>query len=426
LVQMLRRGEGGPKAPAEAARWLKSGIARNRKPDLILTLADMIAAGEGVAKDPARAAALRQRASGEPAKKNATAPEPADGYIAPPPTVLVLNSVIEPGSAPELSYAGLPATGQNWLAVSTPEMAGKAYYFRKLLDPGSTQGAITGPELPAGTYQARLFLNWPDGGYDIVDRAPIEVVRNAKGTIRQRQIMVEIATLLEGQDVPQLVAKLAAARNGGPDDVRVLAEALIARATEYSAAAAKMDDPRPYAAGLVLGGYALELMPEDGVIARSVAVLYLMAPIETGLNFEAARLLENATLLAPTDRLTRRLWIEALMSLGRYDAATSELGGMWPPRDGEARLIGLASDLYLAANRPKDGLALLGRGISRQFEDAANLARVALSFRAGQTKKMRGYITALGNATTPYFAAIGKNMAGQSTAQPGAPMKPKE
>jgi len=426
LVGMLRRGEGGPKAPAEAARWLKSGITHNGKPDMILTLANMIAQGEGVAKDPARAAALRRRASGDPAIKKAAAPEPADGYIAPPPTVLVLNSVIEPGHAPELSYAGLPATGQNWLAVSTPDMAGKAYYFLKMLDPGSTEGAITGPKLPAGRYQARLFLNWPEGGYDIVDRAPIEVVHNANGTIRQRQIMVELATLLEGQDVPQLAAKLSAAREGGPDEVRVLAEALIARATEYSAAAAEMGDPRPYAAGLVLGRYALELMPKDGVIARSVAVFYLMAPIETGLNFEAARLLENASHLAPADRLTHRLWIEALMSLGRYDAATSELGVMWPPRDSEVRLIGLASDLYLAANRPKDGLALLSKGIPVQLGDATNLARIALSLKAGQTEKMRGYITALSKAANPYFAAIGKNMAGRFAAQPDAPIKPQE
>jgi hypothetical protein len=362
--------------------------------------------------------ALRRRAANPTAGTGAMAQAPRDppevlpevSYEPPLPTVLVPVSVIEPGRAPELAYAGLPVKGRHWLALSAPGLAGKDYYFLKMLPPGQGDGVITGPDLPAGNCEARLFLNWPDGGFSIVDTAPLKVVAGAAETMRKRQIMVELDSLLSGQDLPDLTDKLAVARTGGAAEIRGLAQALIVRATEYAAVSAEMADPEPYATALIFARIALELMPDDAAFVRSAGVLHLMAASETGLIFAAERLVGRAVEIDPADRLSCRLWIEALMGLAIYDAATQELKGMWPPLADEQRLIGLASDLYLVADRPADGLKLLDRDLPAALDDAANLARIALSFSAGQTGKTEKYFQALAASTDPYFAAIARNM----------------
>ncbi|NOX73145.1 MAG: hypothetical protein GXP03_05850 [Alphaproteobacteria bacterium] len=431
LVGMLRRGDGGAKDPKEAIRWLHLGIARKPDAKKYEVLASMYANGEGVEKNEVTAAQYREKARlllQPSAVTRLVKPEndpPQTSYEAPAPTVLVPNSVIAPNTAPQIEFAGLPPQGQHWLAVSAPGLAGKQYYFLEMLVPGQTDGVITGPDLPVGKYEARLFLNWPEGEYRIVDTAEIEVLADYDLTLRRRQILAELATLLSVIDAPELKAKLETAQSGEKANVAVLANALLVRASEFAVVSAELSEVAPLEAALELVRYAVELMPEDPETIRAAGIFYLRTPPEAGLIYDAESLLEYAVSLDAGDRLARTSWLEALAQLSRYDAAEKQLLTLWPPQPGEGRLVGLVGDLYLARGDAKRGLQMLEAPLPDGLADAANLARATLQFALGQKAEAVQLVQALSQSADPYYAAIGRNMTPPKTAPgPAAPLRP--
>ena len=73
-----------------------------------------------------------------------------------------------------VSLSGLPGNAQDWLTVvktgSPADKYGQWYYTK-----GVRQGSWTFKGLPTGTYEVRVYLNWPKGGYNIVARQTFRV-----------------------------------------------------------------------------------------------------------------------------------------------------------------------------------------------------------------------------------------------------------
>jgi len=91
------------------------------------------------------------------------------------PTIQPTRNSFAPGSAVQVQFSGLPAIGQDWVAISRRGDGPKKYYDLIILTGKPTEGTLSFKPLPAGDYEVRLYTNWPDGGYDIVARAAVRV-----------------------------------------------------------------------------------------------------------------------------------------------------------------------------------------------------------------------------------------------------------
>lgn len=73
-----------------------------------------------------------------------------------------------------VQYAGLPNTPGNWIAIAKKGDADSSYgQWTFTGDKTSGSWEILAP--PAGEYEARLYLNWPAGGYNVAARYPFRV-----------------------------------------------------------------------------------------------------------------------------------------------------------------------------------------------------------------------------------------------------------
>lgn len=94
-------------------------------------------------------------------------PQPASRM----PRLILEPSVARPGQTLTLTFEGAPGYPQDWVTLvstSTPaEQYGEWYYLG-----GKRAGTVSfkAPDAP-GTYEVRLYENWPAGGYKIVARS---------------------------------------------------------------------------------------------------------------------------------------------------------------------------------------------------------------------------------------------------------------
>ncbi|MEW6230244.1 MAG: hypothetical protein AB1700_19530, partial [Bacillota bacterium] len=97
------------------------------------------------------------------------------------PRLILTPDVVRAGQTLTLTFEGAPGYPQDWVTLvstSTPaEQYGEWYYLG-----GKKAGTVnfTTPNAP-GTYEVRLYENWPLGGYKIVARSNTITV----GPVRQ-------------------------------------------------------------------------------------------------------------------------------------------------------------------------------------------------------------------------------------------------
>ncbi len=74
----------------------------------------------------------------------------------------------------ELVYAGLPGNAQDWISVvreTEPENTYGEWFYTG----GATEGTRTLPGFPPGNYEARVYFDWPKGGYIVHARHKFRV-----------------------------------------------------------------------------------------------------------------------------------------------------------------------------------------------------------------------------------------------------------
>jgi len=92
-------------------------------------------------------------------------------------------TVFQEGEPVRLGWFDTPGHAQDWVTVIAAGRPDGEYgpwtYTR-----GKLEGVFVVEDLPAGDYEARLYLDWPHGGFKVVDRLPFTVVP-ASGPVTQ-------------------------------------------------------------------------------------------------------------------------------------------------------------------------------------------------------------------------------------------------
>jgi len=77
--------------------------------------------------------------------------------------------VFQPGQPVVITWRNTPGNAKDWVTVvpagTSDRKWGKWTYLR-----GRTAGAFAVRGLPAGAYEARLYFNWPKGGFNVIER----------------------------------------------------------------------------------------------------------------------------------------------------------------------------------------------------------------------------------------------------------------
>jgi len=113
-------------------------------------------------------------------------PRPAQPLPAPAQPVAVValaaaRADVPEGEAIEVQYSGLPARGQDWLALAAPDHADDQYYDLIMLEAKPAAGSHAFKIVPPGDYEVRAFTDWPKGGYQVRARVAVTVTAAPKG-----------------------------------------------------------------------------------------------------------------------------------------------------------------------------------------------------------------------------------------------------
>ncbi len=78
------------------------------------------------------------------------------------------------GETVVVHYRGLPGNPQDWITVVHADESDDRY-GAWLYTEGATSGTATFDDLAPATYEVRVYLDWPAGGYEVVSRYPFTV-----------------------------------------------------------------------------------------------------------------------------------------------------------------------------------------------------------------------------------------------------------
>ncbi len=185
---MYLNGRGIAKDKAKAVFWFRKaadhGNARAQG-----NLGIMYENGWGVAKNDTKAVYWYRKAAKQgyaKAEKNlkrielAMKPTPVEPVSQQPvasvvPGINPTQPTFQPDVGVEVQFSGLPASGQDWLAISGKGQGPKQYFDIVMLKNRPHDGVHKFKPLPEGEYEVRLYTNWPDGGYEIVASSGVDV-----------------------------------------------------------------------------------------------------------------------------------------------------------------------------------------------------------------------------------------------------------
>ncbi|MCP3873613.1 MAG: hypothetical protein GY699_10725 [Desulfobacteraceae bacterium] len=97
-----------------------------------------------------------------------------------PVTIISLipkKSNFKPGQKITVKFSGLPANGQDWLALSDINHKPDEYFDMVMLQGKPQSGKHSFKGLPEGKYEIRVYTNWPDSGYTIAAKTGITVAK---------------------------------------------------------------------------------------------------------------------------------------------------------------------------------------------------------------------------------------------------------
>lgn len=104
-------------------------------------------------------------------KKQAPAPAKTVSEI----TLKLDRSIFKPNHKIAVTFSGLPAKGQDWLALSDINHKPDEYFDMVMLEGRPQSGSHSFKGLPEGKYEVRVYTDWPDGGYTVAAKASIRV-----------------------------------------------------------------------------------------------------------------------------------------------------------------------------------------------------------------------------------------------------------
>lgn len=78
------------------------------------------------------------------------------------------------GAGVTVHWKGTPGNAQDWVAV-VPKGASEREWGRWTYLGGRSSGSFQVSGLSPGAYEARLYLDWPKGGYTVVERVAFRV-----------------------------------------------------------------------------------------------------------------------------------------------------------------------------------------------------------------------------------------------------------
>ena len=112
---------------------------------------------------------LLTRIESGPAASSATPAPPKK----PAPFVRATDPRPKAGEPIEIEWCSIAGTSNDWLTVVPLHSSSGRYDEWHMLP--ERHGRMRFKPLPAGSYEVRLFLDWPRGGYEVAARFPIEV-----------------------------------------------------------------------------------------------------------------------------------------------------------------------------------------------------------------------------------------------------------
>ncbi|MEX0790623.1 MAG: hypothetical protein WD178_07610 [Actinomycetota bacterium] len=74
-----------------------------------------------------------------------------------------------------VSWRNTPGNNQDWVSVVPAGTADDTFESTWTFTGGQRSGTYNAGQLADGSYEARLYLDWPSGGYNVVDRLPFTV-----------------------------------------------------------------------------------------------------------------------------------------------------------------------------------------------------------------------------------------------------------
>ncbi len=87
------------------------------------------------------------------------------------------KSTFTPDQKISISFSGLPAKGQDWLALSAVSHQSNEYFDTIMLKGKPKSGRHGFIALPEGEYEVRAYTNWPDGAYKIAAKTSVLVAQ---------------------------------------------------------------------------------------------------------------------------------------------------------------------------------------------------------------------------------------------------------
>ncbi|MDJ0927912.1 MAG: hypothetical protein QNJ73_09700 [Gammaproteobacteria bacterium] len=113
------------------------------------------------------------------------------------PQVELTGDTFAAGQTITVQVTGLPGNPQDWVALSQAGQADNQYVAYKYSN-SVTEGTWEFTASTPGDYEVRVYLNWPDGGYNPVLRRPIKVVSTAAaveaGLVGKPQVQLSART----------------------------------------------------------------------------------------------------------------------------------------------------------------------------------------------------------------------------------------
>jgi len=130
--------------------------------------------GNSAAPDPVAAPSPAKQPTPVPEPKPAPMPEPKPAPQ-PVPSIGIASDRLAPNEKIIVEFENLPAQGQNWISLAAANHKPDQYYDLQMLEGQPVSGEHGFEGLPKGEYLVRLYLNWPDNGYEIADEAKVVV-----------------------------------------------------------------------------------------------------------------------------------------------------------------------------------------------------------------------------------------------------------
>lgn len=97
-----------------------------------------------------------------------------------------------------VEFYNLSGSQSDWITIvpiNDPDNTFKEWYYTK----GAKNGKMEFKGLPAGRYEVRAYLNWPNGGYNVVSRYAFTVVKAKTDYVISNQPFVKTAQPVYGE-----------------------------------------------------------------------------------------------------------------------------------------------------------------------------------------------------------------------------------